>query len=321
MTIDELKLAAKRLRKGTFSIPGEAHPISSLTHAQALDQVSRLHGYRDFHEASQRLARRQVLVELTQEVGGLVATQYGACPDISAMLLRNRLNIAVIAPSGRGKSILACELICQALIRGERVRVIATYGDYRRFCEALDGQYFDESAGAESAREAWSSDYPFVVVEQAVAKTFLGVIPSLPARARVVCDVTIETEALALEPLWQTTPAPVILTGYPNPRGIPSATWNTFGHLIRADHKANGCGWTWHEASTTHPDSPWAAGLATYREFDLKVGVRRLATFTTSYRHLDVLGRKYDQAAVDAFIRYFHEHGTLPEKPTKPAIA
>lgn len=216
MQLNELKQAAKRLR--TLS-PEHGGSATTLTHAQALDVVAQLHGFRHYHEARQRLGDEgetpappaslaagvmtlamQKAMEVMAEAGGLIPVT-GDIADLAAVSWPENGTMAICGPSGSGKTILAREIVCKALASGTPVRVLDTEGSYRHFAYAMGGQHYYDMLDQE-AISAWNSDAPLVVISlsTSLAGFSYEALKGLPKHALFVCEDTAH-QGLRYEPL------------------------------------------------------------------------------------------------------------------------
>jgi len=207
VTLDDIKRAAKRLRKHTPELAPAAG--SPLTHTQALDIVARLHGFRHYREAESRFGEmpavaplsgrmtsnvassepRQVAASVLADTGG-IAIAAGLHFDFANIRISAKVPFTIEGPSGCGKSFLAKELICQALAQGTKVRILDTTREYRHFTLALGGQYFHEPKAADF-QEAWNSDAPFVVVDASAYyphDTLFAHLQGMPQDVLFVCE-------------------------------------------------------------------------------------------------------------------------------------
>ena len=149
MQLDAFKLAAKRLRAQIAALGSKDAPLSLDSHAQSLDLLARVLGYRDFHEARLRLDQ--------------------ATPPLAAQPAQNSAErdapriIGIIGAPGCGKTVLSQGIITKALARGIPVRILEQSGarDYHHFAQALGAQLFSEVQSAEFLA-AWRSDAAFV---------------------------------------------------------------------------------------------------------------------------------------------------------------
>jgi hypothetical protein len=211
MTLDDIKQAAKRLRKHIPELAPAAG--NSLTHTQALDLVARLHGFRHYREAQQRLGDHQEAApapvagaktrlkarEVLADDGGITLAG-GLHFDISRVRISAREPLTIEGPSGCGKSLLTKELVCQALAQGMPVRILDTTGEYRHFTLALGGQYF-YGVDLEDFQETWASPAPLVVVSVSPAwpESFsFEQLRGMPKEALFFCE---DTGALSYEHL------------------------------------------------------------------------------------------------------------------------
>ncbi len=282
MTLNELKMAAKRLRKQGAELFGTS--ASNLTHAQALDVAARLHGFRDYHEAQQRLGQRQLLDQLLAEPGGLLSTE-GVAFDMSKVVLAASGTVHVVGVSGSGKSMLCNELVVQALAQGRPVRLIDCGGSYRRLTQMLGGQHFS-GIPTEQALAAWASDAALVTLdawESSNAHLFdFERLQQLPPRSLALCD-----EAWLFSSTYRPLPAlTTVLVGQQDD-DLPSPAQHRLTYS-----RANGSELFWQ----------WQGGGRPV-ELRLHVGPRRLATYSTRLEHIRALGAGYDEARMDAFIQ------------------
>lgn len=202
MTLDDIKQAAKRLRKQSPELAMTAS--SPLTHTQALDVVARLHGFRHYREAQTRLGNGAAAPALEASAGskpqhkarsvladtGGITLGGGLRFDFGTVHLSAKEPLTIEGPSGCGKSILTKELVCQALAQGTPVRILDTFGEYRHFTLALGGQYFG-APEAPDFQAAWNSDAPFVVLSAAAVyplDTLFSHLRGLRADALFVCE-------------------------------------------------------------------------------------------------------------------------------------
>lgn len=201
MTLDELKQAAFRLRNQSTELGFLAE--ASVTHSKALDIVSKLHGFRHYHEAQQRLSNTSnpesptavttdsVSIKkasaIVAEVGGCISLKDGTRFDLSALAWPPGVEFLVEGPSGCGKTLMAKEIICQALAQGTQVRILDMNGSYRHFAFALGGQHF---YGVDSLgfQEAWNSNAPLVVVDCESSKFVWDQLRGLPTDALFVME-------------------------------------------------------------------------------------------------------------------------------------
>lgn len=193
MTLDDLKRAAKRLRKNEFGLGPRADASGKtgpgMTHAEALDLVSKLHGYRDFHEAQQRLGSRPLLQELLGEPGGLLCSQ-AISVNAAELVLSLNGTLSLEGRSGTGKGIVVMELVSHALLKDRPVRILDWGGSYRRYAQLMGGAYH-QGPLTEHAIKDWGSDKPFVVLdgEGCLPGDFdLARLPALPARTFLTVD-------------------------------------------------------------------------------------------------------------------------------------
>ncbi len=148
INIGELKQQAKRLRK-TFA------EFSGLSHSEALDVVSRLSGFRDYHEAERRLVEteRKTLQAILQEFGGLIAGGRDS-RNLAAELALTSGPIEIAGMSGTGKTTIALEICAQALAMGRPVRVFDSFGAFnmlRFITDVKDGCWSSEEVLFETA--------------------------------------------------------------------------------------------------------------------------------------------------------------------------
>lgn len=159
MTLNDLKIAAKRLRKQHDPASGSAHPMS---HTQALDAIARERGFRHFHEARARLS--------TDERGW---------------------SLGIVGPSGCGKTLKVQELIVDVLAKGGAVRMVDAGGSYRHFVQTLGGQYFDGEV-TPTFLQAWASAAPLVILDDMsrlfAPKFSFDDLACVPPDAIFVCD-------------------------------------------------------------------------------------------------------------------------------------
>ena len=188
MTLNELKLSAKRLSKHGAELFGAS--AKDLSHSEALELIARLHGFRDYHEAQQRLSQRELLGELLQEPGGMLSTQ-GITLNMASQILLTKGIINVTGPTGSGKSILCNELVAQAMALGRPVRILDNGGSYRRLNQMLQGEYYAGPPSAE-AYTAWESSAKLVTLEMDYAEHPIAFdfkkLHALPPNALVLCD-------------------------------------------------------------------------------------------------------------------------------------
>ena len=159
MTLNELKIAAKRLRKQHNEVCSQDVPM---TYSQALDAISREQGFRHFHEARARLSSDE-----------------------------RRWALGIVGPSGCGKTLKVQELIVGILAKGGRVRMVDAGGSYRHFVQALGGQYFDGEVSS-AFLQAWASSAPLVMLDDMsrlfAPKFSFDELGHVPADAVFVCD-------------------------------------------------------------------------------------------------------------------------------------
>ena len=207
MQLNELKQAAKRLR--TLS-PEQGGPATPLSHAQALDVVAQLHGFRHYHEARQRLGDPsdsgetltsttspaaagmplavQKAMEVMAEAGGLIPVS-GNIADLAAVTWPENGTMVICGLPGSGKTILAREIVCRALATGTPVRILDTEGTYRHFAYALGGKHYYDMLDP-GAIDAWNSEAPFVVISlsSSLAGFSYEALRGLPSHALFVCE-------------------------------------------------------------------------------------------------------------------------------------
>lgn len=164
-TIAEIKRAAKRLLGETAS-----GPLRAQGHAQALETIARLHGYRDFREASKNLACAERLLPVLRESGGLIA-KTGFIDPVEAILAPGLTNVHALA--GYGAGALTSEIVGQAIARKRPVRILdVDYGTGRAQhtrmttwlgCDAFSGCESGWGANHPGAL-AWKSTSPLVTL-------------------------------------------------------------------------------------------------------------------------------------------------------------
>jgi hypothetical protein len=280
MTLDELKRAAKRLRKHDSPLFGDT---STLTQAQALDAVSRLHGFRDYHEAHQRLTQRQVLDELLSEPGGLLAYA-GVAFDITASILAVNGSVHIEGASGSGKTVLCNEIVVQALAKGRPVRIVDKGRSYRRLAQMLGGEYF-EGGLTDASVSAWESTAPLVVLDAETAKAHeifdFQRLQSLPANALVLCD-----EFYSFRHAYQpfTAARTSILVGQAGDLPRTTNHW-----LVFHNHHQGAQLWDWFVDGKR-------------LTVKMHVGPRRWAMYSTNAADVQKLGLHYDSDRYDAFV-------------------
>ncbi len=280
MTLNELKLVAKRLRKHHGELLGRASPV--LSQALALELAAKLHGYRNYHEAQERLAQRSLLETLKAEPGGILAAQ-GVAFDMSSQLLEVRGNLTLVAPPGRGKSMLCNELIVQALFCGRKVRVIDCGGSYRRLAQMLGGAYFTGTMGVD-AYEAWASEAPFVVLDieepRNAGALDASLLQKLPVTALAVWD-----ECWMFRSAYQP---------------LPCATTISVGQALSDFVHAGICRLEALEGHVRESTWRWTTSEGSI-ECRLYIGPRRLAVYTTRPEHLRQMGQPCDADRLEKF--------------------
>ena len=181
MQLDQIRQAAKRLRKQKDGI---AEALAApLTHAQALDVVAQLHGFRHYHEvqqyskntadgqvASASSSTYQKARQLLQVSGGLFPVD-GTVDDLFELPWEPGEVLVIEGSSGTGKTTLAAELACQALAQGQPVRIWDSYREYHLLTKKLGGQYFSDPTSPEFLK-AWCSDSPLVVLDVSPLDSF-----------------------------------------------------------------------------------------------------------------------------------------------------
>jgi len=238
MQLNELKQAAKRLR--TLS-PEQGGPATPLSHAQALDVVAQLHGFRHYHEARQRLGdtgetpapiasvtagamtlAMQKAMEVMAEAGGLIPVS-GNIADLAAVTWPENGTMVICGLPGSGKTILAREIVCRALATGTPVRILDTEGTYRHFAYAMGGQHYYDMLDP-GAIDAWNSEAPFVVISlsTSLAGFSYEALRGLPNHALFVCE----------DPMYQGLP-------YKSVGGRTLRIMTTYGMVEASDVQAD----------------------------------------------------------------------------------
>lgn len=185
MTLNDLKRVAKRILKN----PGLIEGLSELTHAQALDIASRLHGFRDYHAARAQLGRSDLLSEVTAEPGGALLTG-GIAYEIAPFLAAREGVQAIVGQTGAGKSMLAREFILHSLKLGKVVRILSNCSSYKTFTLSLGGKHFVGEPDDET-KAAWEGDERLVTVDQlpfSSGSDMLRRLGNAPKDAVLVCD-------------------------------------------------------------------------------------------------------------------------------------
>lgn len=281
MTLDELKLAAKRLRKQGPELFGPS--ASQISQAKALEMAARLHGFRDYHEAHQRLTQRCALDELLKEPGGLLAT-HGVSFDLSELVLSTNGTLQVQGASGTGKSMLCNELVVQALAKSRRVRIIDCGGSYRRLTQMLGGEH-SWGVPTEASYAAWAGDAMLVALDaegaEEASRFDFERLRDVPADALVLCDES-----------WLFRHGYHLLNGRTNVlvgQAAQDFPGQSAHRLVFSAKTGSELRWQWQVDGR-------------HIELRLHVGPRRLAFYSTRPEHVLAMGRAPGADQIDAFV-------------------